>query len=81
MLQPKFKKSISRYWPDILDRKLSFDYCGIRPKVENNDFMFLYKQINQNVLILNLFGIESPGLTSCIEIGKYVKKLINSLVN
>ncbi|MAI28674.1 MAG: hypothetical protein CMP38_00555 [Rickettsiales bacterium] len=75
-IEKKFKKSISKYWPDVVDRKLSFDYCGIRPKLETNDFMFMYKKINQKLFILNLFGIESPGLTSCIEIGKYVKKLI-----
>ena len=76
-IEKKFKKSISQYWPDVVDRKLSLDYCGIRPKIETNDFMFMCKQIDQKVFIINLFGIESPGLTSCIEIGKYVKNLIN----
>lgn len=80
-IEGKFKQSISKYWPGIIHRKLSFDYCGIRPKIETNDFMLMHKQISQNVFILNLFGIESPGLTSCIEIGRYIKKLINSLSN
>ena len=72
----KFQSSISRYWPGIKDRELNFDYCGIRPKTEINDFIFLHKKISDNLFILNLFGIESPGLTSCIQIGKYVKKII-----
>ncbi len=76
-IEEKFKRSISKYWPDVKDRKLNLDYCGIRPKTGTNDFIFMCKKINQKVLILNLFGIESPGLTSCIEIGRYVKKLIN----
>lgn len=41
-----------------------------------NDFIFLHKKLSDRLFILNLFGIESPGLTSCIQIGKYVQKII-----
>ena len=77
----KFQSSISRYWPGIKERELNFDYCGIRPKTEINDFIFLHKKISDKLFILNLFGIESPGLTSCIQIGKYVKKIIEKQLN
>ena len=53
-------------------RNLNYDYCGIRPKHNNNDFSFLTKKLKKDSFIINLFGIESPGLTSSIQIGKYV---------
>lgn len=39
-----------------------------------NDFIFLHKKISEKLFILNLYGMESNGLTSCIQIVKYVKK-------
>ena len=70
----KFQSSISRYWPSIKDRELNLNYCGIRSKTKMNDFIFLHKKISEKLFILNLYGMESNGLTSCIQIVKYVKK-------
>ena len=70
----KFQSSISSYWPSKKDRELNVNYCGIRLKTKMNDFIFLHKKISEKLFILNLFGIESNGLTSCIQIVKYVKK-------
>ena len=71
-IKKKFLNSISKYWPEVKNRNLNYDYCGIRPKHKNNDFSFLIKKLEKNSFIINLFGIESPGLTSSIQIGKYV---------
>ena len=71
-IKKKFLNSISKYWPEVKNRNLNYDYCGIRPKHKNNDFLFLTKKLEKNSFIINLFGIESPGLTSSMQIGKYV---------
>ena len=71
-IKKKFLNSISKYWPEVKNRNLNYDYCGIRPKQTNNDFSFFTKKLEKDSFIINLFGIESPGLTSSIQIGKYV---------
>ena len=71
-LKNKFLNSISKYWPEVKNRNLNYDYCGIRPKNINNDFSFFTKKLKKDYFIISLFGIESPGLTSSIQIGKYV---------
>ena len=71
-IKTKFLNSISKYWPEVKNRNLNYDYCGIRPKHTNNDFSFFTKKLEKDSFIINLFGIESPGLTSSIQIGKYI---------
>ena len=75
-LENKFKNSISKYWSKIKDRNLVPDYSGIRTKISGNDFCIQNNKINQNISLINLFGIESPGLTSSIAIGEFVKNLV-----
>ena len=59
---------------------LNSDYSGIRTKLLNNDFNF-QKKITHDSMIINLFGIESPGLTSSIQICKYIYKVLQSETN
>ena len=75
-IKKKFLNSIAKYWPEVKNRNLNYDYCGIRPKNTNNDFSFFTKKLGNNSFIINLFGIESPGLTSSIQIGKYVLNIL-----
>ena len=77
-IRRKFIKSISKYWPNIKNRVLNSDYSGIRTKLLNNDFNFQKKKITHDSMIINLFGIESPGLTSSIQIGKHISKVLQS---
>ena len=77
-IKRKFIDSISKYWPNVKNRVLNSDYSGIRTKVLNNDFDFKKKKIKDDSMIINLFGIESPGLTSSIQIGKYISKVLQS---
>ena len=80
-LKAKFISSISDYWPDINPSKLHPDYTGIRPKITRpnesmRDFSIqtFYDHGIKN--FINLQGIESPGLTSSLSIGKLVRNLL-----
>jgi L-2-hydroxyglutarate oxidase LhgO len=61
--------------------KLQPDYVGIRPKIQNpnekmRDFSILDSKIHGVEGLINLQGIESPGVTSSLAIGKFVAKLL-----
>ena len=80
-LKDKFVASISRYWPDINPNKLHPDYTGIRPKITKpnesmRDFSIQTSDHHGIKNFINLQGIESPGLTSSLAIGKLVKNLL-----
>ena len=80
-LKDKFIESISQYWPDINTDKLHPDYTGIRPKITKpNEKMrdFSIQTITDHGIdnFINLQGIESPGLTSSLAIGKFIKNLL-----
>jgi L-2-hydroxyglutarate oxidase LhgO len=78
-LKSKFYIAVNSYLKNISIEDLSEDYTGIRPKIQKQgepqkDFI-IKKEDGYNDLI-NLIGIESPGLTCSLEIGKYVRDLI-----
>ena len=80
-LKNKFIDSISQYWPDINPDKLHPDYTGIRPKITKpnevmKDFSIQTSSDHGIENFINLQGIESPGLTSSLSIGKLVKNLL-----
>tara|TARA_A100001388_G_scaffold90351_1_gene65372 strand:+ start:668 stop:1756 length:1089 start_codon:yes stop_codon:yes gene_type:complete len=79
-LKDKFIDSISKYWPEINSSKLHPDYTGIRPKITKpneamRDFSIQTEEDHGIKNFTNLQGIESPGLTSSLAIGKLVKNL------
>jgi L-2-hydroxyglutarate oxidase LhgO len=76
----RFYSAIRRYWPDLPDDSLSADYSGIRPKLQwcdapYTDFMITSESDHGISGLVNLFGIESPGLTSSFAIADYVEQL------
>ncbi|KAL9647968.1 hypothetical protein ABK040_016874 [Willaertia magna] len=74
-----FYKSISNYLMDIDKSKLQVDYVGIRPKLKSKDGKirdFVIEKLKNKNRFINLIGIESPGLTSCLAIGNYVANLL-----
>ena len=81
-VKDKLVSAIKEYWPDVLAGNLHEDYVGIRPKIQNSDEIFTDFSILdvgdhgvENCIFLQ--GIESPGLTCSIPIGRYVcSKLI-----
>jgi L-2-hydroxyglutarate oxidase LhgO len=75
-----FIDAIRRYYPGIVDREIVPAYTGIRPKVAGPgeaaaDFVIQGPDNHGVRGVINLFGIESPGLTSALAIGNYVVTL------
>lgn len=73
----KFYPAIRRYWPMLPDGALAPSYSGIRPKivppaVARQDFLIQDVQDHGVAGLINLFGIESPGLTSSLAIAERV---------
>ncbi|MBP2161877.1 MULTISPECIES: NAD(P)/FAD-dependent oxidoreductase [Asticcacaulis] len=76
-----FVDAISTYWPEIRNRTLSVDFCGIRPKLSRKneptrDFLINGPEAHNGAHLIQLFGIESPGLTSSLAIAEYVSGLV-----
>ncbi len=76
-----FYASIRRYYPALRDGALLPDYTGIRPKIYGPgesapDFMIQGPQTHGIDGLVNLFGIESPGLTSSLAIAQEVAALV-----
>ena len=74
---PLFYEAIRRYWPRLADGALMPDYTGIRPKLHGPgepqpDFRIESAAEHGIPGLVNLLGIESPGLTSSMAIGDYV---------
>ena len=72
-----FYDEVRRYWPDLKDNSLVPDYAGIRPKVVGpqdvaHDFVIQSQETHGLIGLVNLFGIESPGLTACLAIADHV---------
>ena len=67
----RFYAEVRRYWPGLADGALMPGYAGIRPKISGPgepaaDFMIQGPREHGVRGLVNLFGIESPGLTSCL---------------
>jgi L-2-hydroxyglutarate oxidase LhgO len=82
-LEDKFYRAIRRYYPDLPDGALQPGYTGIRPKVTGpseaaGDFIIQGPAAHGVSGLVNLFGIESPGLTSCLAIAE---KVLNELTS
>ena len=76
-----FASAIRRYYPALDLARLMPDYTGIRPKIYGpndpaSDFRIDGAERHGVVGLVNLFGIESPGLTSCLAIGEEVARLL-----
>ncbi|WP_371421077.1 NAD(P)/FAD-dependent oxidoreductase [Tardiphaga sp.] len=77
----RFYPAIRRYWPSLPDGALMPSYSGMRPKivppaVAVQDFMIQGAQTHGVPGLINLFGIESPGLTSSLAIADYVAEMV-----
>ncbi|MBV1933784.1 MAG: NAD(P)/FAD-dependent oxidoreductase [Parvibaculaceae bacterium] len=74
--QDSFIKSIQAYWPGLPQENLAPDYAGVRPKIspwdKAQDFQIQEPGTHGVPGLINLFGIESPGLTASLAIADYV---------
>src|SRR6476659_1290969 len=73
----RFYPAIRKYWPMLPDGALMPSYSGIRPKivppaVARQDFLMQGPRDHGVAGLINLFGIESPGLTSSLAIADHV---------
>jgi L-2-hydroxyglutarate oxidase LhgO len=76
-----FYDEVRRYWPALPDGALIPGYAGIRPKISGpdepaRDFVIAGPETHGVPGLVNLFGIESPGLTSSLAIGRHVAELL-----
>jgi L-2-hydroxyglutarate oxidase LhgO len=77
-----FYRRIRTYWPALPDGSLVPDYCGIRPKLTGPgekaaDFLIAGEPAHGMPRLVNLFGIESPGLTSSLSLAADVIELLS----
>lgn len=76
-----FYAEVRKYWPALADGALMPGYSGMRPKIQApheaaKDFLIQGPRDHGVAGLVNLFGIESPGLTSSLAIGDYVSRLL-----
>ncbi|VTU29998.1 NAD(P)/FAD-dependent oxidoreductase [Variovorax sp. RA8] len=76
-----FYAEVRKYWPALADGALVPGYAGIRPKISGpgepaRDFLIEGPAAHGVAGLVNLFGIESPGLTSSLSIGRHVAALL-----
>ncbi|MBV6305056.1 NAD(P)/FAD-dependent oxidoreductase [Candidimonas humi] len=82
--EPAFYEAVRRYYPNLQDGDLQPGYTGIRPRLagpgsslHNTETDFVIQDQSRHGVagLINLFGMESPGLTSSLAIGQYVAQL------
>ncbi len=77
-----FYAEVRKYWPALQDGALMPGYAGIRPKIQApheaaKDFLIQGPADHGRPGLVNLFGIESPGLTSALAIGEHVARMLS----
>ena len=70
-------REIKKYWPKCNCHYLRPIYAGIRPKLGSKkdfkkDFVIQNTEVHNIPGLINLFGIESPGLTSALSLAEYI---------
>jgi L-2-hydroxyglutarate oxidase LhgO len=76
----KFYAAVRRWWPELKDGALQPGYAGIRPKIvppgaPAQDFTVQGPAEHGVPGLINLFGIESPGLTSSLALAEQVRDI------
>jgi L-2-hydroxyglutarate oxidase LhgO len=78
-----FYEAVRRYWPGLKDGSLQPDYSGVRAKIappnaSAGDFCFNGPSDHGLKDLFNLYGFESPGLTSSLAIARHLEGQIKS---
>ena len=79
----RFYASIRKYWPELPDDVLQPGYAGVRPKIHpkgshETDFVIQGPNVHGIKGLVNLYGIESPGLTSSLAIAEDVRDILTA---
>lgn len=80
-----FYEAVRQYWPGLPDGAIQPGYAGIRPKLSRaggksaDDFLIQGPDDNGVPGLINLYGIESPGLTASLSIGDYVADMVDRI--
>jgi L-2-hydroxyglutarate oxidase LhgO len=77
----EFYGAIRRYWPALADGRLSPAYAGIRPKLARAgegaaDFCISGPADHGVAGVVNLFGMESPGLTASLALAAHIAAIV-----
>jgi L-2-hydroxyglutarate oxidase LhgO len=80
--QAAFEAEVRRYWPGLPEGALQPSYTGIRPKISGPgepaaDFRIDGPAAHGVGGVVQLFGIESPGLTSCLALAEQVSAMVD----
>ena len=72
-----FYAAVRTYWPDLRNGSLQPAYAGIRPKINGPDepaadFVVQGPEVHGVAGLINLYGIESPGLTASLALADEV---------
>ena len=73
--------TLRRYWPDLAEGALQAGYAGIRPKIAppgapSPDFCIAGPRTHGIPGLVQMFGIESPGLTASLSLASCVRALL-----
>jgi L-2-hydroxyglutarate oxidase LhgO len=79
----RFYAAVRQYWPGLKDGALQADYSGVRAKIAPpnqpaGDFCFDGPEQHRLQGLFNLYGFESPGLTSSLAIAQHLEAQIKS---
>jgi L-2-hydroxyglutarate oxidase LhgO len=79
-----FYAAIRKYWPDLREGCLHPSYAGIRPKLQApgepaRDFVIQGPEVHGVAGLVNLYGIESPGLTASLAMADAVAERLASV--
>jgi L-2-hydroxyglutarate oxidase LhgO len=79
--KPRFLAAVRRFWPDVDPDRLVPGYSGVRPKLAGPgepaaDWLIDGPEGHGLPGLVNLLGIDSPGLTASLAIGEYVAGLL-----
>ncbi len=79
--EKEFREDVARFVPKILEHQIRQDSSGIRPKLQGpkdgfRDFVIRHEADRGLLGLINLVGIESPGLTAAPAIAEYVSQII-----
>ena len=79
-VKKKIYSSIKKFYPEITLENFRSSFAGIKPKLDYNknmDFLIQNSKIHSLDNYINLFGIESPGLTSSLAIADLTDKILS----